>query len=208
VKWRSQALQIAPISLLEESELFERAEAAARLGLDPTRPAALIQLGSGANRDVLGLVGEVLKALAGRPDVQPVLLEWLIAAAPLDLWPGVPRLKGFPVAKYFRAFDFTISAAGYNSFNDILSYALPAIFVSNDHPMLDDQGGRAAFAEENGAAFRIAETQLHAIGPLVDAILDEKVRWLMKANCERLAQPNGAGEAAAAIAALLQQEQS
>jgi UDP:flavonoid glycosyltransferase YjiC (YdhE family) len=203
VRWRGHALHVPPVALLDEGELFDRAEAAARLGLDPQRPAALIQLGSGANRDIVGMTGEVLQALAARPAIQPVLLEWLIASAELDLWPGVRRLKGFPVAKYYRAFDFTISAAGYNSFNEVIAFGLPAIFVSNEHPMLDDQRGRATFAEENGAALRVAETQLHALGSLVDAILDEKVQWLMKSNCRRLAQPNGAGDAAAAVARLV-----
>ena len=202
VEWRSHALGVPPIALLEDSELFERGEAAARLGLDSSRPAVLIQLGSGANRDIVGMTDEVLKALSARSTLQPVLLEWLIASAELNLWPGVKRLKGFPVTKYYRAFDFTISAAGYNSFNEIIAFGLPAIFVSNEHPMLDDQRGRASFAEENGAAYSVPETQLHAIDSFVDAILDDKVQWLMRANCQRLAQPNGAAEAAAAIAAL------
>jgi UDP:flavonoid glycosyltransferase YjiC (YdhE family) len=203
VAWRSHAMAVPPIALLDDEELFDRTEAAGKLGLDPKRPAVLIQLGSGANRDIVGMTDEILKAIARRSNLQPVLLEWLIASAELNLWPGVRRLKGFPVTKYYRAFDFTISAAGYNSFNEIIGFGLPAIFVSNEHPMLDDQRGRAVFAEENGAAFSVAETQLHGIDTFVDAILDEKVQWLMRANCQRLAQPNGAAEAAAAVAALV-----
>jgi hypothetical protein len=200
---RSGTLMVPPIRLLDEEELYDRSAAAAQLGLDPARPAVLIQLGGDWNRDVATFVDAILQALAAWPDIQPVLVEWLISGSALDFWPGVPRLSGFPVAKYFNAFDFTIAAAGYNSFNEAISFGLPAIFIANEHPTTDDQIGRAAFAEENGAAFRLPESELKSIGRLLDAIRDEKIRWLMKTNCLRLAQPNGAGEAAAAIAALV-----
>jgi hypothetical protein len=75
--------------------------------------------------------------------------------------------------------------------------------MANEHAMLDAQGARAAFAEENGAGLRLPGNQLHGIGPLVETLLDERVRWVMKANCGRLARDNGAGEAAQAIAQLV-----
>lgn len=200
---RAAVLKVPPISLLDSEELLDRADAAARLGLDPERPAVLIQLGSGWNRDLASMVDIILGALAERPAVQPVLAEWLMSGTPLTFWPGVRRLRGFPITKYYSAFDFTISAAGYNSFNEILSFGLPAIFIANEHSMLDDQNGRAAYAEEHGAALRLPATQLPAIGPLMDALLDERLRWLAKANSGRLAQGNGAAEAAEAIARLV-----
>lgn len=203
---RSTVLKVAPISLLEPDELLDRAAAAARLGLDPARPAVLIQLGSGWNRDLASIVDAILKTLARRPQVQTMLAEWMMASTPLDLWPGVARLRGFPITKFYNAFDFTISAAGYNSFNEIMSFGLPAIFAANEHAMLDDQGGRATFAEENGAALRLPDDPNESIEPMVDAMLDEKVRWLIKMNCSRLAQGNGAGVAAEAIARLAASE--
>ena len=137
-----------------------------------------------------------------------MLVEWLISSSGLDLWPTVPRLRGYPVAKYFNAFDFTISAAGYNSYNEIISLGLPAIFIANDHPMLDDQVGRASFAAEAGAAFELKEARIGEIGPLIDALLDREVRFVMQTNCLRLAQTNGASQAADAIAELAGWEES
>ena len=161
---RSFVVKVPPISLLDASELQDRSTAAARLGLDPARPAVLIQLGSGWNRDLATMLDPILTAIAERPEIQPVLVEWLIASTQLDLWPGVPRLKGFPVAKYYNAFDFTISACGYNSFNEIISFGLPAIFIANQHPMMDDQAARATYAADNGAAFQVPEAQLEGSG--------------------------------------------
>jgi UDP:flavonoid glycosyltransferase YjiC (YdhE family) len=200
---RLPPLKVPPIALLDPEELPDRAAAAARLGLDPSRVAVLIQLGSGWNRDLASMVDTILNALTSRPDVQPVLVEWLISDVELSLWPGVPRLRGFPVSKYSNAFDFTVSAAGYNSFNETLAFGLPAIFIANEHPMLDDQAARAAYAAAHGAALHLPDTQIDAIGPLLTTILDQKARRDMRENALRLALPNGAAPAAAAIADLI-----
>jgi UDP:flavonoid glycosyltransferase YjiC (YdhE family) len=200
---RDATLRVPPIRLLDAEELPGRQEAAAALGLDPGRPAVLIQLGAGTNRDIVSLIDAVLGALAQRPEVQPVVAEWLIAPAQLDFWPGVRRLRGFPMSRYYNAFDFTVSAAGYNSFNEIISFGVPAIFIANEHPTMDDQAGRATFAEANGAGFHLPETRAEEIAPMVEALLDERARLLIRANCARLAQDNGAGAAAAAITRLV-----
>ena len=63
--------------------------------------------------------------------------------------------------------------------------------------------GLAAFAEANGAGFHLPETRAEEIGPMVAALLDERARLLIRANCARLAQENGAGAAAAAITRLV-----
>ena len=201
---RAPVLKVPPISLLDAHDLHDRSSAAARLQIDPTRPSVLIQLGSGWNRDLACMLDTVLNAIAERSELQPVLVEWLISHRALDIWPHVPRLKGFPIAKYYNAFDFTISAAGYNSFNEIITFGLPAIFIANQHPMMDDQAARALYAVNNEAAFQLPETQLDGIGNLLDLMLDENVRAVMRMNCRRLARTNGASLAADAIAALVE----
>lgn len=200
---RHAVLKVPPISLLDANELVDRPTAAARLGLDPERPAALVQLGSGWNRDLVSMIEAIQEALARRPEVQTVLVEWLISGTRLDLWPGVRRVRGYPIAKYYNAFDFTISAAGYNSFNEIMSFGLPAIFLANEHAMLDDQRARAEYADEHCAAFNLPENDFGGVERVVDLMLDEKIRWLVKANCSRLAKGNGAKEAAQAVSDLI-----
>jgi UDP:flavonoid glycosyltransferase YjiC (YdhE family) len=200
--YRAFARKVAPIRFLDDDELLPRAEAAARLGLDPTRPACLIQLGSGSNRDIVSMIDTVLDRLGRVPGMQPVIAEWLISPNQLDLWPGVPRLRGFPLSLYFRGFDFTVSAAGYNSFNEIISFGLPAVFMANDHAMMDDQAGRARFAQDNDAAFHLPEHRPDAIGPMIEALMDPRIRERIVINCERIALGNGAADAAALIAAL------
>jgi UDP:flavonoid glycosyltransferase YjiC (YdhE family) len=200
---RALTLAVPPISLLDPEELYDRETAARRLGLDPSRPAVLIQLGSGENRDLSSLLDAIMRAFEQRQQLQPVIAEWLIAERELDLWPDARRLTGFPIAKYYNAFDFTIAAAGYNSFNEIITFGLPAIFLANEHMTVDDQAGRAFFAEREGAAYRLPERELSAIGSVIDAVLDPETRSTIRANCARLRQPNGATQAADAIAALV-----
>jgi UDP:flavonoid glycosyltransferase YjiC (YdhE family) len=200
---RGRAARVPPIRLLDPDELLPRDEAATALGIDPNRPAVLVQLGGGATRNLATLTDLILTACADFPELQVVVAEWAISASPLDLWPNVKRLTGFPIARYFPAFDFAVSAAGYNTYHDVLCTGLPCIFVPDDHVMMDDQGARARFAERGGAA--IVPTPFTAVTfkTALASMLDPETRLLLRAGCRKLAVPNGAGAAAHLIAARL-----
>ena len=199
---RDSVMCVPPIRLLDEEELLARKEARSELGLDPQKPAVLIQLGSGDNRDVAYLMDVAVQSLARFPDVQVAAMEWLVGTDRLRLWPGVRLIRGFPISRYMNAFDFTIAAASYNTFNEAMSYGLPAIFIPNEHVSMDDQSSRAAFAEANGAGFHLPEWQVHEIGSLIESLLDPTTRSLVRLNALRIAKPNGAAAAAAAIQSL------
>ena len=199
---RREALQVDPIRLLDREDLLDRAHAAARLGLNPARPAVLIQLGSGFNRDLLSVLDHIVKVLAGEPGLQIAIAEWVNGSIPLALWPDVTILRGFPISQYVNAFDFCISAAGYNSFHELISFAVPTIFVANRHPSMDDQYGRAQFAQDRAAAFELSETDLADLPDLVKLLSQASARSFLTRNCELLGRPNGAGAAADAVAAL------
>ena len=129
-------------------------------------------------------------------------MEWLVGTDRLRLWPGVRLIRGFPISRYINAFDFTIATASYNTFNEAMSYGLPAIFIPNEHTSMDDQSSRAAFAETNGAGFHLPEGRVHEIGSLIESLLDPTTRTLIRLNALRIAKPNGAAVAAAAIQSL------
>jgi UDP:flavonoid glycosyltransferase YjiC (YdhE family) len=198
--YRGAVMRVPPIRLLEDDEVLDRKTAADRIGLDPARPAVLIQLGAGTNRDITALIDQVIAALRAHPEVQPVIAEWKMSSMPTEMWPDVPRLRAFPLARYYPAFDFTVSAAGYNSFNEIISFAMPTIFLPNADQVVDDQPRRAVFAEEEGAAIILPDQDPGSLRLAVETLLTERARWFLAANCRRLAQPNGARPAAEAIA--------
>jgi hypothetical protein len=201
---RAEALVVDPIRLLDPEELLEREAAAAALGLDPARPAVLVQLGAGGNRDLVAIVDETVRRLRAFPRLQIVVVEWANGQVPLSLWPGVTRLRGFPVSQYFRAFDFAIGAAGYNGFHEAIGFALPTAFVANTDPQLDDQLARARWAQETGVGLDLPEDQLFHLPAICEVLMQEPARAVVRRACRRWQRPNGAVAAADAVAALVQ----
>jgi len=197
------ALRVDPILYLDEDELLPREEAAAALGLDPSRPAALIQLGSGANRDIVRLTDSVVRILSQWQDLQLASVEWPIAGLAPPPIPGVLQLSGFPLARMLRAFDFTVSAAGYNSFHELVHYGVPSVFFGNEHPSMDDQQGRARFAEAAGAGFALRDSEVEELAPCATALMDARQRDVLACNARRIALPNGAAAAARLLEALV-----
>lgn len=196
---RDEALQVDPIRLLDPCDLLPRAAAAAALGLNPARPAVLVQLGSGYQRDLLSMLDQIVTELGKVPGLQICVAEWVNGSVPLTLWPDVTVLRGFPVSQYIRAFDFCISAAGYNSFHELIGFEVPTIFVANRHPTMDDQYGRAKFAQDRSAAFEISETDLHELSDLIPLLMQSAAREYLSDRCRLLSRPNGADTAATAL---------
>ena len=199
---RHEAKVVEPIRLLDEGELLARAEAAKALGLDPAKPAVLVQLGSGYNRDLLSILDQIMATLGRFPGLQVAIAEWVTGSVPLTLWPQAVILRGFPLSQYVRAFDFAISAAGYNSYHELLGFAVPTIFVANQHPTMDDQRGRAQWAQSAQAAFEIGEGELDDLHDVVALLMQAPAREYLATTCRGLAGANGAGQAAARLAAL------
>ncbi len=191
---------VPPVTMIEETDLLDRAEARRRLDLDPERPAVLLQLGSGNNASIAATMDEIISELRGFADFQIVIAEWLMTESPLDLWPDVRRLRHFPNAVYLRAFDFVISAAGYNSFHELLRLGVPAIFCPTEVQELDRQATRALFAQREGLALCLRRHRLHELGDLLPQIMDgENRRRLAEAGRQRLRE-NGAPRIADLIA--------
>ena len=197
-----RSAHVDPIRLLDEHELLDRKAAAKELGIDPRRPAVLVQLGSGTTSEIVSQTNQIIKACQRFPQLQVVIAEWAIGAVSFDVWPEVKVLRGFPLSRYFNAFDFTISAVGYNSFNEIMSFGLPAIFLANENPIMDDQAGRAAYAVDQGAALMTSPDEIKDLHLLIQALLDERARSIIKVNAARIALPNGAQAAADLIVKL------
>lgn len=201
-----RVVKVPPIGLLDEEDLLPREAARAALGLpaDAGAGSVLVQLGSGTTRDLDRLLDETLDQLSAVPGLEIVLAQWLNTASSYDArWPGVRILSGYPIPRYYRAFDFTISAAGYNSFNDLLRFGLPTIFVANDAPNMDDQGARSRHAEAAEAAFDIPENDLSTLPDCIAAMLQPEVRAYLQERARALALPNGAEAAARAILEVL-----
>ena len=192
---RERTRALAPVRLVDKSLPREAARAA--LDLPASGLCALVQLGSGNNYDYAAArarVRQLLLAVAGHA-------RWWRSPPPSPPSPlvpadGVRHLAVYPLGRYLAAFDLAVSAAGYNGFHELLLGRVPTLFVPNEHPIMDDQGARARWAERRGLAFAAAADDPYAIGRKLALLLDPDRRSALQSAMARLDPANGAVEAA------------
>ena len=103
---------IDPIVIRNPSEILGRADAAAALGLDPNRPAALI-------------------ATNGKPgEFEKLTQTYSYLDDDYQLFCTSNHHGGvFPIVHYFNAFDFLVCSGGYNAFWEAVFFGKEALFV-------------------------------------------------------------------------------
>lgn len=193
---------VDPILLMDDDHLLSREAARRELGLRPDGMAVLVQLGPGNTRDLSVTQGQVFKQLQAMPGVQIANLHPAISRFPAVPVAGVTNIRGYPISRYLRAFDFAVSAAGYNSFHELAQSGVPTVFVIRMTQELDDQMARARHAERLGWAYAIDDSTMAELPKKLASLMDPAVRTAMAFNAERLAVGNGAAQAADLIAEL------
>jgi hypothetical protein len=197
---RDGVFATSPIRLVDEAEQLPRAEARAELGLQPDVPAVLIQLGVGNRRDVSSILERIVSGFPADVDVQLVQLVSPISCIQPRYLNRLSSISAYPMARYLKSFDFAISAAGYNSFHELLAAHIPTLFVAAMTPDLDDQAARASYAEAKGAAYALSADNLAEAPDRLRRLLDANLRFAMEQNCSRLQVSNGAAQAAEIVA--------
>jgi hypothetical protein len=193
---RSRTRMVGPITLLRPEEPLERAAALEALGLDPDRPAFLLQLGAGNNYDLAEIRDALLEALGRHAGLQLVWLDWAIAREQALLPAAVTRLRTYPASRYLAAFEGAVSAAGYNAYHELLLAGLPTIFVPNENPLMDDQLARAIHADLHGLGWCLRRHERYRVEAVVAALLDPAARAAMRQRSAGLERVDGAAEAA------------
>jgi len=196
VSHRSKTVPVSPIRYLRGAEVQNRAAARQALGLKADSLAVLVQLGSGNNFDMGHVRSHILSRLLATPDIEVVLADWLIADTTDNVPDTVIRLQEFPLSQRFAAFDFSVSAVGYNSFHEILMAGLPTLFIPNESGEQDEQHLRAKYAAVHGLGFAASSTDIYAADAGLSALLDAEQRNDIRAACARLNLENGAHEVA------------
>ncbi len=188
---RSNAHRVAPITYLDENEVCAAAIAKRDLGLDD-RPAALLQLGAGNINDIAAPIGRITRHLAAN-GFQLVLAESTIATKPLPPIAGAKIIKLYPVSRYLRAFDLVVGAAGYNSFHEQLTCAIPTVLLPNTATKLDDQIGRARWAAAAGAALLVEDPASPELERALDQAVQPSIRAALAQRCRELTTANALG---------------
>ena len=87
---------------------------------------------------------------------------------------------------YFRGFDATVQAGGYNSFHETRTFGLPALFYPNMNTGMDDQLARCKVAEEDGWGIVLEKRNRKAIEDSCSKLFD------IVGNIPPTEPPNGA----------------
>ena len=194
---RKDAELTSPVSLFQKDTALSREESRKILGLDPNRPAVLVQLGTG-DSDVNEKMTAALAGLIGWKDLQVVLTKKPIDRDGNSLAPDGLDLKViryFPLAQVLHAFDAGVCATGYNGVHELLPAQIPTVFVSNIRGT-DDQEARAQWCHDFGFALRADQADLADITATVKKLQDPQVRTSLTVKCAELAEVSGSTEIA------------
>lgn len=189
-------LRVAPITVVSREEILGREEARDALGLPAEGEIALVTLGAGVINDTASaqdLFVDAVRRLG--PGWRPVVTQAKIAGAS----GGTGTISIYPLARYARAFDVAVSAAGYNSYHEWINALLPTIWLPNTETITDDQEARARFAEDSGMGRSLVAPSPDQILSTTREIADDGCRREMVEQMRRRLEPNGAVEAARAI---------
>jgi hypothetical protein len=204
----TDALRVGPVTLLDESDLLDRAQARKELGLDPEGTAVLVNLGAGNINDLTSDLGVIVDTLSRKADTQVVLTRPPIAAGPpIPLPPHVHTVSVYPLSRYVRAFDAAVAASGYNSYHELISFGVPTVFLPNLATITDNQLARARYAEGAGVGAYLPEglaaLPAEEVTAAFAAVLDPQRRAAMADTARRTYPGNGAAAAMAAVEDLL-----
>ena len=198
---RKGVVGVPPILFSDESELLPRERAARHVGVDPGRVNVLMQ--PGWENETFGPGARLcLERLALDPRVQVVVAVSPLRSRAVPLPEGVATVSTYPLASVYRAFDFSISGAGYNIFHELVGYGLPCLLIPNAGTPLDDQVGRARFAERAGAGRSWESGSEADLDRHLAPLLDDASRERMAARARGLRFENGARAAADVVAGL------
>jgi UDP:flavonoid glycosyltransferase YjiC (YdhE family) len=185
-------VRVGAVTLLDTEELEDRDTARRVLGLPLDQRLALVALGSGDINDTSHETAAVLEALR-RLGVGICVAQAEIARS-VRTRADVHVVREFPLSRLYRAFDLAVSAAGYNSFHELLRFGLPTLFVPKLTTALDDQQGRARFAADRGLAHVLEQVSVDAATPLLCDLLERG--HAMVARVSSVDRGNGASAAA------------
>ena len=196
IDFKPAIIRSDPIIFLDEIELRPRNDLRDRLGIPHDAVVVYLQLGAGQINDIQSDISTCLKILERYGDAYVVLGESLIGSRIPSIGGRVRIISEYPNSLDFRAFDFTIMAAGYNSYHEAIRFSLPTLCIPNMNTGMDDQLARAEVAEKAGAMIVLREVSEDKVAVAIDRLMDPEVRRLMIERCESLHQPNGANQLA------------
>ena len=141
---------VPPLRALDPEEAWERTYARSRLSVPDDAKAVYVQLGAGRINDIESDLSKVLDALFEHDDVVVVLGESMLGERLPFTHERLRLIRDYPNALYAKAFDASVQAGGYNSFQEMRMFGIPTLFIPNTQTGMDDQVKRCMQAEDEG----------------------------------------------------------
>lgn len=187
---------VSPIVTVDREHLLPREDAIKDLGLPGDKKYFLLQVGAGVINDTGDTIKMAVTAVRELGD------EWepVMVRNPLKdetRYPAVRRIEAFPLSKYLNAFEAGIFAAGYNSVQEAVCAALPAVFVPNLETKTDDQGLRARGMSDRGLGF--VATNFKQIRAAIQRLGNDRERQGIQQRLAEVYERNGSYDAARLI---------
>ncbi|HEX8649214.1 MAG TPA: hypothetical protein VF708_00090 [Pyrinomonadaceae bacterium] len=196
-----------PIMLRSREEMRPRVEARRRLGVPEGKLGVWVSAGGGGDAQAERMIHSLVETLSHEPDLHLVVgAGALYRGAPLR-GANITWLTGFHAMEDFAGLDFAISAAGYNSFHELLHAGVPTIFFAQEK-IADEQSRRVRAAVEAGCALSLdleddATPQGEQIGRAVALLRSADRRAMLARQAREFVPTNNARDAAFEALALL-----
>ncbi|HEX5323226.1 MAG TPA: glycosyltransferase [Capsulimonadaceae bacterium] len=189
------------IFLRARSEAWSREKAREYLGLPAAGKVLYVTFGGGGDEELASALETTLDATTET--------AWILAVADaplgrihLPVCSGkVFRISHYPMAECFPAFDGAVSAAGYNTVNELLHFGVPSILIPFPRG-LDDQFARVRRLVHAGAVLT-SELKSDDLRAALKKLSDPEISATLREKSQSLVAESGAGRAAEAILALL-----
>lgn len=197
------------ILIREKNELLQREQLRKEWNIKEDENLLLINLGGGGDSSTVENYRQMLDLILNSTSlVRQKKLRLVIPTPPLSSNGSNDKLKEifdklpsstlfpthYPLMELMPILDYAISAAGYNTFNELLTCGIPTIFIPKLRGF-DDQYGRAKKAEKANAALVVEENQISSkLISQLKLLFDQKTE--ISKNASEFVKANGAEKAA------------
>jgi UDP-N-acetylglucosamine--N-acetylmuramyl-(pentapeptide) pyrophosphoryl-undecaprenol N-acetylglucosamine transferase len=146
---------VGPVMLRSNEEMRPREQARNRLGIPPEKLGVWVTAGGGGDPNAGGGIRATIRHLESERD-----LHLVIGAGPLYRGeplrgPNITWTTDFNAAEDFSGIDMAISAAGFNSFYELLHAGVPTAFYAQEK-IADEQARRMRAAADAGCGLALA----------------------------------------------------
>lgn len=130
-------------------------------------------LGGGVAADRSTQLQNLAAQFSEHPNCLHLIVVWPNARVSASLfgWPNTQVVRTMRALELCQASDFVISAAGYNSFHELLYHGVPTVFIPQMASYMDDQNRRSQAAADRGLAATVPADELLTLRQAVNDFL-------------------------------------